>query len=319
MSDDRAKPPEQAEGDAAAEPKAKATESTDAASTKDDGAERRDLPKWNRARVKRKAPAGEEQDAFQVTVRKAGRGILQRPWAVIGLIVALSGAAAGGYAWYQAAEGGRARATRTLAAAAAFEARGEVVPGLAEETADRVRPLPFPAVPDEATLRTTVDEALANLEEQAADSPANEAADLVRAARLARASDFEGAEKAYRGFLQRQPGHALVFLARDGLVVSLEAQGRHDDALAEVERMLGEPGDFFRDQALWHKGRLLEAKGDTAGAIEIYEQYMSEYPLDQRSLAQQSVRARLEALEPGSVPPLAAPGLGGLGGLGFGP
>lgn len=284
--------------------------------------DRRDLPKWNRARVKRKAPVGEEQDAFQVSVRKAGRGLLQRPLVVLGLMVALSAVGAGIYAWSEASEGQRAESTRTLAVAVAYEARGQVLPDLAAQTAERVRPLPVPVAEDETKLHEKVDAALADLEAQAPDSPANVAADLVRAARLAKASDFAGAEKAFRGFIERQPGHALVYLARDGLVVSLEAQGRFDDALGEVEPMLGEAGDFFRDQALWHKGRLLEGAGRGPEALEVYKQYMAEYPLEKESLAREQVRARLEELDPTSVPPLPEPtmpgfgqGLGGFGGL----
>jgi tetratricopeptide (TPR) repeat protein len=345
VSDEQPKDPERTEGDAAAvvsepvpaeavaepkaEPKAAAASKPAppetalavqepapkvAAGDKAQADERRDLPKWNRARVKRKAPVGEEQDAFQVSVRKAGRGILQRPWAVIGIIVAISGIGAGAYAWSEASEAERAESTRTLAEAVAYEARGEVFPDLAAQTAERVRPLPVPVAEDEATLHAKVDAALADLEEQAPDSPANVAADLVRAARLAKASDFAGAEKAYQGFLQRQPGHSLVFLARDGLVVSLEAQQRWDDALAAVEPLLGEAGDFFRDQALWHKARLLEGSGQTDAAIEVYKQYMAEYPLDKPSLAREQVRARLEALEPGAVPALPEPAMPGLGG-----
>lgn len=288
----------------------------------DEAAERRDLPKWNRARVKRKAPVGEEQDAFQVSVRKAGRGFLQRPWAVIGLIVAISGIGAGIYAWREASEADRATSTRTLSEAVAYEARGQAIPDLATQTAERVRPLPFPVAEDETKLHEKVDAALADLEAQAPDSPANVAADLVRAARLAKASDFAGAEKAYRGFLERQPGHSLVYLARDGLVVTLEAQGRYDDALAALEPLLGEVGDFFRDQALWHKGRLLEGSGQGPAALEVYKQYMAEYPLEAKSLARDQVRARLEELDPASVPALPeagpgfGPGMGGFGGLG---
>lgn len=290
---------------------------------KEADAERRDLPKWNRARVKRKAPAGEEQDAFQVSVRKAGRGFLQRPWAVIALIVAVSGIGAGIYAWSEASEADRATSTRTLAEAVAYEARGQAIPDLAAQTAERVRPLPIPVAEDETKLHEKVDAALADLEAQAPDSPANVAADLVRAARLAKASDFAGAEKAYRGFLERQPGHSLVYLARDGLVVSLEAQGRYDEALTAVEPLLGEVGDFFRDQALWHKGRLLEGSGQGPAALEVYKQYMAEYPLEGQSLARDQVRARLEELDPASVPALPepagpgfGPGMGGFGGLG---
>lgn len=294
----------------------------DGGSTSADGAdpgdaERRDLPKWNRARVKRKAPKGEEQDAFQTTVRKAGRSILQRPLAVIGIIVAIAAVGAGFYAWQQSGESTTAQATKTLATAVAYEARGEVAEDLETIVADRVRPLPFPVVKSEVELRSKVDQALTDLEEQAAGSDVNTVADLVRAARLARASDFEGAEKAYRGFIKTQPGHRLVFMAREGLVITLEAQERWDDALAEIETFIGEQGDFFRDQALWHKGRILEAAGRGEEALDVYKQYMDEYPLDGPSLAADSVRSRLEELDPGSVPAApATPGMGGLGGLG---
>lgn len=318
MSDDENEPSEGAEsGDASG------AESAAKGGKKDDEQPRRDLPKWNRARVKRKAPAGEEEDVFQASVRKAGRNILTRPWVVIGIIVAVAGISAGTYAWTQGREEGRAQATLVLGSAAAYEARGQVVPDLEAELGKRVRPMPVPVAKDEAELRSKVDQALADLEEQGPDTPANLTADLIRAARLARASDFEGAEKAYRGFLRSQPGHALVFMARDGLIISLEAQERYDDALSEVEQLMGEEGDFFRDQALWHKGRLLEGAGRTDDAIAAYKQYIAEYPLEQESLARDQVRARMEVLDPESVPPLPespVPGLGGLGGLsGFGP
>ncbi|MEX1365399.1 MAG: hypothetical protein AB1Z98_19895 [Nannocystaceae bacterium] len=289
---------------------------SDAADAKADDGDRRDLPKWNRARVKRKAPKGEEEDAFQSTVRKAGRGVLQRPAVVIGLIVAAAGIGTGVYYFMQAGEGERAQATSILATAAAYEARGQVIEDLATVTAERKRPLPFPYVESEDALRGKVDAALSDLEAQASDSPANEVADLMRAARLARVSDFEGAEKAYRSFVQRLPGHRLLFMAREGLVLALEGQKRWDDALTELEPLMGIEGDFYRDQALWHRARLLEGAERTDEALEVYKQYMAEYPLDTPSLAADEVRARMEALDPGSVPPLPDSSMGGLGGLG---
>ncbi|MEM7159234.1 MAG: tetratricopeptide repeat protein [Myxococcota bacterium] len=283
----------------------------------DDGPERRDLPKWNRARVKRKAPKGEEQDAFQASVRKAGQGILQRPAAVIGLIVVVAGVSAGVYAWMQGQKSTRASATAILSKAVTFEARGQADEQYDEVMGKRTRPLPGPVAQTEDDLRTIVDGALADLEEKAGDTDANEVADLVRAARLMRALEFESAEKAYRGFLQRQPGHRLVFLAREGLAVSLENQERWDDALAELEPMLGGvKEDFYRDQALWHKGRILESAERGDEALAVYQQYAEEFPLDKPSLASDEVRARLEELDPSSVPPLPENPLGGLQGLG---
>lgn len=304
-------------------PKGESTALAKTDSDSDDGPERRDLPKWNRARVKRKAPKGEEQDAFQASVRKAGQGILQRPAAVIGIIVAVAAVSAGVYTYLESQKSTRASATAILSKAVAFEARGQAVDEYDEITAKRKRPLAAPLAKTEDDLRTIVDGALSDLEAKAGDTDANEAADLVRAARLMRAREFESAEKAYRGFLQRQPGHRLVFLAREGLAVSLENQERWDDALAELEPMLGGvKEDFYRDQALWHKGRILESAERGDEALAVYQQYAEEFPLDKASLASEEVRARLEELDPGSVPPLpenplgGLQGLGGLGGLG---
>jgi hypothetical protein len=58
-------------------------------------ADRMDLPKWNRARVKRKQVAGQEEDAFQAGVRKAGQSAVRRAPLVLGLIVLVSAGIAG--------------------------------------------------------------------------------------------------------------------------------------------------------------------------------------------------------------------------------
>jgi tetratricopeptide (TPR) repeat protein len=90
----------------------------------------------------------------------------------------------------------------------------------------------------------------------------------------------------------------LVFLAHEGLALALEAQGKLDDALAAVEAVVGETGDFYRDQALWHKARVLEAQGKADEALAVYETYVTEYPAESGPLAMAKVHARVRELKP---------------------
>ena len=329
MSDD--KDPEPSEGETASADSSAAegaeTSASGAGSAGDDSAsktgaaadepagDRMDLPKWNRARVKRKQAKGEEQDAFQKGVRQAGRQALTQAPVVLGLIVIVAGLIAGAVWWSSKREEDRATATRILQQAVAFRARAQVV-DVEAFMKDRKRPFPIPLVNDEDERAQKVTEALEQLEQEAPDSAAAEAAQLVQAARAMQQRDFEQAVQGYRGFAQENPDHELVFLAHEGVVLALEAQGDLEAALAATQELIGNPGDFYRDQGLWQKGRLLEAQGKSEQALEVYEQYVEEFPLDRSSMAQQQVKARLQELAPELVPAepeqpgLNMPGLG---------
>lgn len=265
--------------------------------------ERRDLPKWNRARVKRKAPAGEEQDAFQVGVRQAGRGAVRRAPVLLLAVLAVAGGI-GGFIWWRghrAAEA--AQATEMLATAAAYQARAKVEPNLDALVAERARPPAQLLVKDEAQLRQTIDAALADLESTAPSSDAAQLATLVRAAQAMRDGRFADGEAGFREFLNTQPGHALAFLAQDGVLLAREAQGDLDGAIAEADTLIAaDVATFYRDQALWQKGRLLEAQGKADEALAVYRQYAEEYPLSDPSTARADVIGRLRELDPSAVP-----------------
>jgi hypothetical protein len=258
-------------------------------------AERMDLPKWNRARVKRapaKAEGAPEPDAFQAGVREAGRAAVRRgPLVVLGFVAVALGV--GAYLWWsKSSDEASAAATRPLAEAAALRHRGRMVD------------LPPKPPPDPAELEAQIDRKLA--ETAAADDgeKAQELALLVRASRQIEAADFATAETTYREFLARiGKAHALSFLAQEGIAIAREGQGDLEGALAEIEPLLGNAGDFYRDQALWHKGRLLEALGRSDDALATYQQYAQEFPLDQSSLAKVQVRERLVELDPTTVLP----------------
>jgi predicted negative regulator of RcsB-dependent stress response len=285
----------------------------------DDG-ERMDLPKWNRARVKRKQPKGEEADAFQKSVRKAGKRAIQRAPVVIALIVAVAGAISGVIVVLDGRKEDRAVATRMLAQAVGFQARAQVV-DVAQYTKDRTHPFPIPLVNTEEERDQKVQSALAELEAEAPDAPAADAAELVAAARLVREGKFSDAKAAYDAFIAAHPDHELLFLAREGLAFAHESLGDPDAALAELETLMGAQGDFYRDQAMWHRGRILEVQGRGDEALGVYKQYAEEYPLEEASIARQQVVDRLTELAPELVPATPEPAGGPLGaaGLGIGP
>lgn len=297
MSDDKDKEPRDA--DDAADAAADADNADEGGS---DAEERMDLPKWNRARVKRKAPKGEERDAFQTSVRRAGQGAKRRAPLLLGLVV-LVGAGLGGAIWWSSASAEKTgKATELLASAAMWEARGIVVE---EPDPERKGKDPRPVATSELEIDSKVDKALADLAAQHPDSAALRLAPLIEAGRAMRAADFEAAEAAYRKLLDDADVERIHFLAREGVVLALEAQGKLDDALTEVEPLLaGEPREFYRDQALWHKGRLLEANGDADGALAAFRQYLEEFPpAEQPTAAMLEVMDRMKVLDPAFVPP----------------
>lgn len=270
-----------------------------------------DLPKWNRARVKRKVK-GAESDAFQDGARRAGRLARRRaPW-VIGGIVLVAGAVGGTIYALHARTEARAEATRVLAEAAAYEARGQVGDPETLWGKDRPPPVPIAETPEELDRR--VESALETLGREYAGSPADVDGHLVRGARALRAGDPQAAIRHFQAFLDTADrDHPLRFLALEGLGVAKEAAGDLEGALEAFDALAGAPGSFYRDQALAHKGRVLEALGRTEEAIEVYKTYATEYPFSETSLALEFVRERLAELAPDFVPPSANDEAGGEG------
>jgi len=282
-----------------------------------DDAERMDLPKWNRARVKRKQVKGEEQDGFQAGVRKAGKTALTQAPVVIGAIVLVAGIIAG-VVWYRGkiAEDA-ATATRVLASATAASSRARI--DATGEFDDRKLPPPNPIFADEGARAKSIDDTLAELSSEMSDTDAATAGKLVQAARHMQSGKFPEAKAGYESFLQGQADHPLAFLAHEGLALAMEAAGDVDGALAQLDTMAPDAGAFYRDQALFHKARMLEGQGKAEDALTTYKAYVEEYPLDQDSLARDAVVARLEELAPDLVPDEARKNAAGLGGMGLPP
>jgi hypothetical protein len=272
-------------------------------------AERADLPKWNRARVKRSVaptPGEAETDAFQGAVRQAGRGAVRKA-PIIMLALVLVAGAVGGVVWWRGKQAeGRAEATAHLAEAAAYVARGRVDPSLPEAMKERVRPLPEPVFESEEMRQQKIEDALSQLETRAQGTAADALGDLVRGGHAMRKADFAAAEAAFGRFVEGHPSHDLAYLAREGLLLAREAVGDLEGALTHADALVGDdPTLFYRDQGLWHRGRLLEALGRGEEALAAYHQYATEFPLEQPSVARESVVERLSELDPASVPSAA--------------
>jgi predicted negative regulator of RcsB-dependent stress response len=269
---------------------------------------RMELPTWDHSRSKRRGgDAGPTEDAFVTGVKEAGRTAKARSGLVIGGVIAALAVLVGIIVIFNSRQTASATATRQLATAARYESEAEVGDPALLLGANKGKPV-APIVKDEAERTAAVTKALDELDASAAGSDAAQVGALVRASGLLRAGDPAGAEALYREFLGKAgAGHPLLYAAREGLAFAREAQNDLDGALAELETLAGQKGAFYRDMALWQKGRILERQGKTEAALEVYRQYIAEYPLQQPSIAQNEVRKRLEELDPQALAGQPAP------------
>ena len=84
----------------------------------------------------------------------------------------------------------------------------------------------------------------------------------------------------------------LRFFALEGAGYALEGAGKLDDALARFKTLESE--DFYKDYALKHEARVLEEKGDTAGAMTAYQAIVD---MDPASALKSFAENRLKALQ----------------------
>lgn len=269
--------------------------------------ERMELPTWNRARTKRKVGEGPQDDAFQAGVKEIGRGAARRGlWVGVGAVAALLVVVIGVVVVSQR-QASQAEATRALAAAARIESEGVVGDPTVLIGSTKAKPV-MPILKDEAEREAALTKALEDLDARAPGSDAALAGALVKAADALREGKPSDAEALYREFLDRADAqHPLRFAAQEGFGFAREAQGDLDGALAAFQALAGEKGVFYRDMALWHQGRILERQGKPDAALEIYRQYLVEYPMQGPSIAQAEVRRRLEELDPKALAGAPAP------------
>lgn len=112
-------------------------------------------------------------------------------------------------------------------------------------------------------------------------------ADLLR--RLGKHAD---AAARYQVYLDgADPKDPLRFMALEGAGYALEADQQLDQAL-EKYRQLGESGAYVKDYALKHQARVLEKKGDKAGAKAAYQAIFDMEPASGlKSFAEERLKA----------------------------
>ena len=102
------------------------------------------------------------------------------------------------------------------------------------------------------------------------------------------------AEQLYRSYVDSaKPDDVVAFIAREGLGYALEGQKKFDDAAREFEA-LATSAPFFKDVALKHKGRVLEEKGDAAGALAAYRAIAA---IDPPSSLKSFAESKIQSLE----------------------
>jgi predicted negative regulator of RcsB-dependent stress response len=113
-------------------------------------------------------------------------------------------------------------------------------------------------------------------------------ADLAR-----RANKHAEAAELYESYLKgAAKDDAMLFLAIEGAGYALEEQGKLDEAAERFGRLTTEPGTaFYKDYGLKHRARILEKKGDKAGAIEAYKAIVAQEPVsDLKSFAEERLK-----------------------------
>jgi tetratricopeptide (TPR) repeat protein len=123
---------------------------------------------------------------------------------------------------------------------------------------------------------------------------------VFRAGALYDQQRYDDAIAAYRKFLGALKGQDLALgqMAREGLGLSLEAQGKLDEALTAYQDL--EPhegartGDFYRDRAWYDQARVQRKKGDKQKAAALYNQLLSKMP---QSLLRDEAQSQLALLE----------------------
>jgi tetratricopeptide (TPR) repeat protein len=141
--------------------------------------------------------------------------------------------------------------------------------------------------------KATLSELDSYLTQNRTKGPVREA-ELFRAGVLYDAGQYDEAVRAYGEFLAESGNdQRLRFLAREGRGYSYEAKGKFDDALGEFGKLEGET-DLYKDRAQYHQARILEKKGDVAGAQKLLKAILDKNPT---STLRDDISNRLAALE----------------------
>lgn len=138
-----------------------------------------------------------------------------------------------------------------------------------------------------------------------AGTPAAQLAGLYVADLDRRLGRFDAAEKHYAAYADAVPTtDSLIHFALEGAGYSAEDGKRPDEALKYFDRLGQLPDKYYRDYALMHQGRILEAKGNKDEAIRRYQNLLKEMT---DSPLRSAAETRLSALGAPAEPAAPAP------------
>jgi tetratricopeptide (TPR) repeat protein len=153
-------------------------------------------------------------------------------------------------------------------------------------------------VPRFKTAEERAKNVLAQLDELDAKhkgSAASREGQLFRASVLFDMGRVDEAAAAYEKFLgEAKDSSPMLTVAREGLGLCKEQQGKLDEALAEYQKLEPRTGDFFRDRALWDEARVLGKKGDKKAAAEKLKELVAKVPTSPLKDEAQTQIAQLE-------------------------
>jgi predicted negative regulator of RcsB-dependent stress response len=110
-------------------------------------------------------------------------------------------------------------------------------------------------------------EKLAAVAKDHPDSGAAQMAKLYEADVARKLRKYADSEALYKEYIQTaKPDDMALFVALEGIGYALEEQNKLDDALQQFSRIGEGSTAFYKDYGLKHKARILEKKGDLAGA-----------------------------------------------------
>ena len=103
-------------------------------------------------------------------------------------------------------------------------------------------------------------------------------AKLGKATALLDSGKFADAVTAYQEFLDSGVGESYLFFGHDGLATAFAESGNIDGAIAELDKIAKLESGSYADHAAFRTARLLESKGDTAGAVKKYNGLLEAHP-----------------------------------------
>jgi tetratricopeptide (TPR) repeat protein len=181
-------------------------------------------------------------------------------WALVGFVVVVAVVAIGSEVLEHRSEAATDAFSRAVRM---YEAELQTDDKPADKTDDNI--------PHFKTAKERAEATLAEVDKLPSSVKSN--ARLFRAGILYDLERYEEARAAYATAADGAPP-AIVAVAREGEALCLEQLGKLDEAIAAYEKVAPEGNKgaaFYRDRALYGTARLLEKKGDKAGAIQRYK------------------------------------------------